>query len=61
MPMFSNHAWRRLGERGISFTALHQALGSDAVPGTTFETVIYRGGGVTVVVNARTGLIITLW
>lgn len=61
VPTFSNHAWRRLHERGLSLRALRRALATDPKPGTSTETVIYSDGQVAVVVNATTGLIITLW
>jgi hypothetical protein len=61
VPTFSNHAWRRLNERGRSLAALDHALAVDAKPGTQAETVVYSDGAVVAVVNATTGLIVTLW
>lgn len=61
IPSFSNHAWQRLNERGLSLPALHHALATEPKPGTSAETVIYSDGRVVVVVNATTGLIVTLW
>jgi hypothetical protein len=36
-------------------------LAADPKPGTSAETVIYSDGAVVAVVNATTGLIVTLW
>jgi hypothetical protein len=61
VPKFSSHAWRRLNQRGLSPVALQRALDSHAKPGTSTETVVYSYQGVTAVVNATTGLIVTVW
>jgi hypothetical protein len=61
VPTFSNHAWRRLNERGMPLRALDSALATEAEAGTTAGTVIYSHEHVTAVVNSATGLIVTLW
>ena len=61
VPTFSNHAWRRLNERGVSSAALQHALATEPKPGASTETVIYSDERVAVVVNTRTGVIVTLW
>ena len=61
VPKFSSHAWRRLNERGLSLVTLQRALASNPKPGTSTETVVYSDQGFTLVVNAVTGLIVTVW
>jgi hypothetical protein len=61
VPTFSNHAWRRLNESGLSQGALHRALATEAKTGTTPGTVIYSDEQLAAVVNLTTGLIVTLW
>jgi hypothetical protein len=40
IPVFSNHAWRRLHERGIPGASVHHALATNPKPGTSAETVL---------------------
>jgi hypothetical protein len=63
MPDMSTHLMNRLRQRGILPQALSRALTVEPVAGTAPGTIIYResGGGVTAVVNAVTGRIITVW
>jgi hypothetical protein len=61
VPVLSSHAWRRLRERGVTVTALQDALAGEPRPGTTVGTVIYEAEELTVVVDRATGVIITLW
>jgi hypothetical protein len=41
--------------------AVHHALATNPKSGTSAETVIYSDGHVAAVVNATTGMIVTLW
>ena len=61
VPVFSAHAWRRLHERGLSLESLHHALATNPKSGTSAETVLYDDGRVVAVVNATSGVIVTLW
>ena len=63
MPDMSIHMMNRLRERGISLAALSRALMTEPTPRTESGTIMYRDkrGGVSVVVNAVTGRIITVW
>jgi hypothetical protein len=63
MPDMSIHMMNRLRERGISLAALSRALMGEPIPGTSSGTIIYRekAGGVSAIVNATTGRIITVW
>ena len=61
VPLFSAHAWRRLLQRGVTADAPNHALATDAERGITPETVVYRDERTTAVVNAKTGVIVTVW
>jgi hypothetical protein len=63
MPDMSIHVMNRLHQRHVSLAALTRALTAEPTAGTTPETLVYRerGGGVSVIVNAVTGRIITVW
>jgi hypothetical protein len=61
IEVFSNHDWRRLHQRGLSLEAVHHALATIPKSGTSAETMIYTDGHVAAVVNATTGMIVTLW
>ena len=61
IPEMSIHMMNRLRERDISLTSLTGALRTEPMPGTTAGTIMYRSGGVSVVVNAVSGRIITVW
>ena len=61
IPEMSIHMINRLRERDISLTALTGALRTEPRPGTAAGTIMYRSGGVSVVVNAVSGRIITVW
>jgi len=64
MPDMSIHVMNRLHQQGVSLAALTRALTAEPAPGTTPDTLVYRergGGGVSVIVNAVTGRIITVW
>ena len=63
MPVMSVHMTKRRGERGISLATLSRALMTEPVAGSAPGTIVYRekGGGVSAVVNAATGRIITVW
>jgi hypothetical protein len=59
VPTFSNHAWRRLNERGMPLRALDRALVTEAKGSSTARTVVYSNEQITAVVNSATGLIVT--
>ena len=63
MPDMSIHMMNRLYERRISLSAPTRALTAEPTVETTVETLVYRerGGGVSAIVNAVTGRIITVW
>jgi hypothetical protein len=61
VPRLSAHAWRRMLKRGISLEGLAGALATQPRLGTKMGTVIYSQGGIEAVVDAETGVIITLW
>ena len=63
IPNMSIHMMNRLRERGISLVALSRALANEPIEGRTPDTLCYRekGGGVSAIVNATTGRIITVW
>jgi hypothetical protein len=48
-------------QRGIPPAAVQAALSTNPTLGTTEGTVIYRGGGIEAVVDALSGVIVTLW
>ncbi len=60
-PRLSRHAWLRMRQRGIPPAAVQAALSTNPTLGTTEGTVIYRGGGIEAVVDALSGVIVTLW
>ena len=63
MPVMSIHMTKRLAERGISLAAPSRALMAEPVAGSAPGTINYRekDGGVSAIVNAATGRIITVW
>jgi hypothetical protein len=63
LPDMSVHMMNRLRERDISLAALSRALMAEPTPGAEPGTSLYRdtSGGVSVIVNAVTGRIITVW
>ena len=61
VPVLSRHAWRALLERGVARESLYAALSAEPMLGTSAGTVIYRAAGVEVVVDANTGMIVTVW
>ena len=63
MPDMSIHVMNRLRERGISLAALSRALMAEPTPGTEPGTIRHRDriSGASVIVNAVTGRIITVW
>ena len=63
MPDMSIHMMNRLYQWGVSLAALTRALTAEPIAGATPETLVYRerGGGVSAIVNAVTGRIITVW
>jgi hypothetical protein len=60
-PVLSSHAWRHLRERGVTVTALQDALAREPRSGTTVGTVINDAEELTVIVDRATGEIVTLW
>jgi len=48
-------------ERGVTPAVLDTALAAEPEVGTTDGTVLYKGGGITAVVNGTTGVIVTIW
>jgi hypothetical protein len=60
-PSMARHAVERMNEVGISPAQLTVALVSQAMPGTSPDTIMFVGGGVTTVVEEHTGRIITVW
>lgn len=61
VSVLSRHAWRRLQEREVGRVSLHAGLSAEPVLGTSVGTVIYRAVGIDVVVNANTGMIVSIW
>lgn len=60
-PRLSRHAWLRMRQRKIPFSTFKSALLSQPVLGTTEGTVICTDGEIEVVVDAQSGVIVTLW
>lgn len=61
LPLQTRHVVDRMNEVGISPTQLSVALSSRASRGTSAGTIMFYGGGVSVVVDEITGEIVTLW
>ena len=61
VPTLSRHAWHRMRQRGVTPAVLDAALAAEPDVGTTDGTMLYKGGGITAVVNGTTGVIVTIW